>query len=135
MDIYFVEVGALQIREHYPSYFHEKACYFKAMKDGKTLCLYGIISRSETTGEAFLMMKTFNGIEGRPPKVLSKGFFVSLFAHVFSLGYKEIYTWTKWERLKKLFCHFKRFGIETTSCPPWGKDSDPTKTWFIKRIQ
>jgi len=127
MDIYFVEVGALQIREHYPSYFHEKARYFKAIKNGKTLCLYGIISWSETTGEAFLMMRTFKG------KVLSKEFFMALFAHAFSLGYKEVWTWTRWDRLIKLFARFGVLGITKTDSPFW--DETPLKTWFVKKIQ
>ena len=132
MDIHFVEVSPHEIIKSYPSYFHEKARYFKAIKvdgrlpDDKPLCFYGIISRTEHAGEAFLMMKTFNG------KVLSKGFFVSLFHHVFSLGYKEIYTWTKWNRLIELFRRFKRFGIEETGCPPWDKDA--SKTWFIRKV-
>jgi hypothetical protein len=126
MDIHFVAVSALQIREHYPSYSHEKGRYFKAIKDGKTLCLYGIISRNETTGEAFLMMQTFQG------KVLSKEFFMALFDHAFSLGYKEVWTWTKWDRLIKLFARFEGLGITKTDSPFW--DETPFKTWFIKRI-
>jgi len=134
MDIHFVEVSAFEIRKNHPSYFHEQTRYFKAVKDGKALYLYGVISRTEQAGEAFLMMKTFNG------KVLSKGFFVALFAHVFSLGYREVWTWTKWDRLIKLFARFERFGIKKTGSPPWDNNS-PTKTskvdplWFIKKIE
>jgi hypothetical protein len=135
MDICFVEVSPIYVREAWSSYFHEQARYFRIMKDGKPLCFYGIITRDPVEGrslgkgclpgEAFLMMRTFNG------KVLGKGFFISLFAHAFSLGYTELHTWTKWDRLIKLFGRFKKFGIEKTGCPPW--DMDSTKTWFIKR--
>jgi hypothetical protein len=132
MDIHFIEVGKSEIREAYPSYFHEQARYFKAMKDGNPLCFYGVISRTFGVGEAFLMMKTFNGVEGRPPKVLSKGFFVALFAHADSLRYKELYTWTKWDRLIKLFARFEKLGITKTDPPFW--DEASLKTWFMKRV-
>jgi len=132
MAIHFTEIDAHRIREAWPSYFHERARYFQIVKDGKVLCGYGIITRASDVGEAFLMMKSFQG------KVLSKGFFMALFAHAGSLGYGELWTWTKWDRLIKLFRHFKtegrlpKFGIEKTGCPPW--DNNPTKTWFIKRV-
>ena len=139
MDIHFIEVSPHEIIKNHPGYFHGQARYFKAMKDGKALCLYGVISRTEQTGEAFLMMKTFQG------KVFTKGFFIALFAHVFSLGYKEVWTWTTWDRLIKLLGHFKKFGIEKTACPSWeneprlapaeaGVDPHSTKTWFLKRV-
>jgi hypothetical protein len=66
------------------------------------------------------------------------------------LGYREIWTWTKWDRLIKLFARFEKLGIEKTECPPWDKEArvaplpsigpfskvgpHQTKTWFIKRI-
>jgi len=137
--ILFEEVDQSVIVNHYPSYVHGKARYFKIIKNNRTLCFYGVIAHTQETGEgrppgeAFLMMKTFQG------KVLSREFFEALFAHADSLGYKEIWTWTKWEKLAKLFRHFKRFGIETTGCPPWDNKSklDPrqTKTWFIKKVK
>jgi hypothetical protein len=154
MDIFreptigFVETNKEEIKEIYPSSFHEKARYFKATRNGKTLCFYGIINRTDDqarlnqagldTCEAFLMMGTFQG------RVLSKGFFFSLFNHLFSLGYREIWTWTKWDRLIKLLARFEKLGIEQAQCPTWDKgptvgslskvDLRQTKTWFIKRI-
>ena len=144
----FEEIGKAEVSKNYPAYFHEDARYFKVINNHKTLCLYGVISRTGKTGEAFLMLQSFQG------KVLSRDFFIALFNHTFSLGYKEIYTWTKWDRLIKLFGHFKKFGIEETNCPPWGKPSkvdslskvaplskaapqakvNPDQTWFIKRM-
>ena len=112
--ILFEEVDQSVIVNHYPSYVHGKARYFKIIKNNKTLCFYGVIAHTQETGEAFLMMKTFNGVEGRPPKVLSKGFFVALFAHAFSLGYKELWMWTKWDRLIKLVVHFAAVGRKRT---------------------
>jgi len=64
-------------------------------------------------------------------KVLTKEFFINLFSHAFSLGFKELYTWTRWDRLIKLFEHFTGYGIEKTSPPVW--DNDLTKCWYIKR--
>ena len=124
--ILFEEVDQSVIVNHYPSYVHGKARYFKIIKNNKTLCFYGVIAHTQETGEAFLMMKTFNG------KVLSKGFFEALFAHADSLGNKELRTWTKWDRLIKLFAHFEGLGITKTDSPFW--DEDPLKTWFIKRV-
>ena len=124
--ILFEEVDQSVIVNHYPSYVHGKARYFKIVKNNKTLCFYGVIAHTQETGEAFLMMETFNG------KVLSKDFFVSLFAHAFSLGYKELHTWTKWDRLIKLFRRFEGLGITKTDSPFW--DEDSLKIWFMKRV-
>ena len=133
--ILFEEVDQSVIVNHYPSYVHGKARYFKIIKNNKTLCFYGVIAHTQETGEAFLMMETFNG------KVLSKGFFEALFAHADSLGYKELRTWTKWDRLIKLFVRFEGLGIAKTDPPFWDKvdslsrlDPRQTKTWFIKRV-
>jgi hypothetical protein len=153
MEINFVEINKEEIRKTYPASFHEKARYFKAMRNGQALCFYGIIDQTDDQTclnhesldacEAFLLMGTFQG------RVLSKGFFLSLFHHLFSLGYRQVWTWTKWERLIKLLTRFEKLGIEQAQCPPW--DTEPvaplptvgllpkvgphhTKTWFIKRI-
>jgi len=123
MDICFAEVSPVYVREAWPSYFHERARYFRIMKGGKPLCFYGVITRASDVGEAFLMIKTFQG------KVLSKEFFMALFAHAGSLGYKELWTWTKWDRLINLFRRFRRLGIEEAGCPPW--DKGVRKTWFV----
>lgn len=124
--ITFQEIDKSEIKDKYPTYFHEKARYFNITKNNNNIGYYGIISYSNKVCEAFLMFKSFKG------KVLSKGFFVSLFSHLFSLGYKEIYTWTKWDKLIRLFDHFSQFGICKTGCPEW--DKDPTKTWYIRKI-
>jgi len=122
----FKEIESSEIKKSYASYFHEKARYFAINKRNDFLCYYGIIDITDEIGEAFLMFKSFNS------KVLSKEFFLSLFDHLTKLGYKEIYTWTKWDKLIKLFSHFNRFGIEKVNYPEW--DKDPSKTWFLKRI-
>jgi hypothetical protein len=140
----FIEVNKEEIRKTYPAYYHEQARYFKAKKKGQTLCFYGIIHRTKVSCEAFLMMGTFQG------RVLSKGFFLALFHHLFSLGYREIWTWTKWDRLIRLLARFEKLGIQEAECPPWDieakvaplprvgslsqVDRCQTKTWFIKRI-
>ena len=134
----YLETHPLEIREKYRHYYHEKARYFRIARNAIPVGYYGIIPYDDKTCEAFLMFKSFQG------KVLSRDFFIALFNHSFSLGYKEIYTWTKWDRLIKLFGHFKKFGIEPTNCPPWDKDwldptkagGDPceTKTWFVRRM-
>lgn len=124
--ITFEEIDRHIIQKKYPNHFHEKARYFQAVKDKRNLCIYGLISYNENIGEAFLIMNSFVG------KVFSKDYFISLFNHSFGLDFKEIYTWTKWAKLIRTFEHFKSFGIEKTTCPPW--DNDETKTWFMKRI-
>jgi hypothetical protein len=143
MEINFIEVNKDEIRKIYPSYFHEQARYFKVMRNGQALCFYGIIDQTDDQArldacEAFLMMGTFQG------RVLSKGFFLSLFRHLFSLGYKEIWTWTKWDRLINLLARFEKLGIQQAEYPPWDTEAKigplpnvgprQAKTWFIKRI-
>ena len=122
----FLEFDKQKIKELYSSYFHEDATYYQAFRNESPICLYGIIDRHDGKGEAFLMLKSFSG------KVFTKEFFSELFNHTFSLGFKELYTWTKWDRLISVFEHFIKCGIEKTSPPPW--DNDETKCWFIKRI-
>lgn len=124
--INFSKIDKQEIKEKYIQYFHEDAVYFQANKNDIPLCIYGVIDRHHGKGEAFLMLKSFY------KKVLTKEFFYELFKHAFSLGFKELYTWTQWDRLIKLFDHFGAYGIEKTSPPVW--DKDVTKCWFIKRI-
>jgi hypothetical protein len=123
--ITFHEISVTEIKDKYPSYFHKQARYFNILKSNNNIGYYGVISYNDKICEAFLMFKSFKG------KVLSRDFFIFLFEHLSSLGYKEVYTWTKWDRLIKLFSHFEKFGVCKTACPAW--DTDPTKTWYIKR--
>lgn len=124
--IAFEKIDKQEIKEKHPSYFHEDAIYFQVKKNGFPLCMYGIIDRQDSIGEAFLMLKSFSG------KVFTKEFFHELFNHACSLGFKELYTWTNWDRLIMVFEHFIKFGIERTLPPTW--DNDETKHWYIKRI-
>lgn len=124
--ITFEEIDKSQIYSSHNQHYDDNARYFNVIKNNKLLCIYGVVTRNNNKGEAFWILDSFNG------KVLTKSFFNSLFKHAFYLGYKELYTWTRCERLKSLFEHFKKFGIEKTDCPSW--DTDETKTWFIKRI-
>lgn len=122
----FIETSPDFIFENYPSYVHPCAQYFRIDQKNKKLCYYGVIKHSDKVCEAFLMFKSFNG------KVLTKQFFISLFDHCFSLGFKEVYTWTQWDRLARLFEHFQKIGIVRTYPHIW--DKDETKFWFVKRI-
>jgi hypothetical protein len=123
--ITFHEINSTEIKDKYPTYFHKKARYFNIAKNNNNIGYYGVISYDYEVCEAFLMFKSFKG------KVLSKEFFLSLFEHLYSLGYREVLTWTKWDKLIKLFSHFTKFGIYKTRCPAW--DNDPSKTWYIMR--
>ncbi len=124
--IQFKEIDKLEIYSSHNNHYDDNARYFKINKDGNPLCIYGVLTRENNIGEAFWILNSFND------RVLSKNFFNNLFKHCFSLGYKEIYTWTRCERLKSVFGHFKKFGIEEIEFPAW--DSDETKTWFMKRL-
>jgi hypothetical protein len=121
----FHEVDKSEIKDKYSSYFHKDGRYFKAVKNNNTMCFYGVIGYTENECEAFLMINTFK------EKVLSKEFFICFFKHLDSIGFKKIYTWTVWEKWRRIF---RRFGIEQTNPPIWENDNDAKKTWFMKRI-
>ncbi len=122
----FKEIDSSEIKKSYASYFHEKARYFMINKNTDVLCYYGIIDITDEIGETFFICNSFNG------KILSKGFILSLFDHACNLGYKELYTWSKWDRLINFCSYLKKYGIEKTSIPEWDKDA--SKSWFVKRI-
>lgn len=124
--ITFEEIDKSEVVDKYKNCFDEDVRYFKVIKGKCILCIYGLVSRGNKVIETFWVTESFHN------RVFTKSFFVSLFKHAFSLGYTELYTWTRWEKLIDVFGHFKSFGIEKTECPPW--DKDETKTWFIKRI-
>jgi hypothetical protein len=122
----FKEIDKSEIYTNHNNSYRDDATYYSIFKDDKYLCTYGILSRSENIGEAFWIVNSFNG------KVFCKSFFYYLFKHASSLKYKEIYTWTRCERLINVFGKFGGFGIERVAPPEW--DNDPSKTWFMKRI-
>jgi len=124
--ITFEEIEKMEIYTNHNNHYHDDARYFNVVKNNKFLCIYGLISREQDVGEAFWILDTFS------KRVLSKTFFYYLFNHLFSLGYKEIYTWTRCKKLINIFVYFSNFGIEEVSPPKW--DSDETKTWFMRRI-
>jgi len=124
--IEFAEVPKAQIYTTHNSHYHDDARYFKINRSNKPLCIYGVISHGEGAAEAFWVLDSFN------KNVLSQTFFEKLFTHLFSLGFKEIYTWTRCKKLINIFGHYKNFGIEKIDFPTW--DKDETKTWFMKRI-
>lgn len=122
----FQEIDKSEIYHNHNSCYHDDAIYYQISKNDKQLCIYGVITRNNNIGEAFWIMNSFSN------KVFCKNFFYGLFNHLFSLQYKEIFTWTRCKRLINIFSHFKDLGIEKTECPEW--DNDQTKTWFIKRL-
>jgi len=122
----FKEIDKLKIQKAYMPYYHDHARYYLIKKNNEISCYYGIIDRSDEIGEAFFICSSFNN------KILSAGFILSLFDHSFNLGYKELYTWSKWDRLIKFCSYLKKYGIEKASNPEW--DNDPSKLWFKKRI-
>jgi hypothetical protein len=121
----FEEVNPQEIKESYPKYFHENARYFQVMKNDDFLCYYGIINYEDQKCETFWILSSFNG------HVITRGMILSLMNHILSLGFKEIYTWSAWERVIRIFDRLKKFKIEKTGAPFW--DKDPSKTWFVRR--
>lgn len=124
--ITFEEINKSEIYSSHNTHYDDNARYFKINKDDELLCIYGVLTRDNNIVEAFWILDSFNG------RVLSKKFFNHFFKHCFSLGYKEMYTWTRCERLTSVFRHFEKFGIEKIYYPSW--DNDETKTWFMKRL-
>lgn len=124
--ITFQEIEKMEIYTLHNNHYHEDARYFNVLKTNKFLCIYGLVSRTEEVCEAFWILDSFS------KKTLSKTFFHYLFNHLFSLGFKEFYTWTRCNKLINIFGHFSNFGIEEVHAPMW--DRDETKTWFMKRI-
>jgi len=122
----FEEINKFEIFLSHNAHYFDNARYFKIFKDNNYLCIYGVLSRDENVGEAFWILDSFED------NVLSKKFFNHLFKHCFSLGYKELYTWTRCERLRSVFRRFEKFGIEKIDFPSW--DNDESKTWFMKRL-
>ncbi len=122
----FEELDKSEILNKYKSSFHEKARYFNVKKHDIYICIYGLINYTDKICECFWIMNSFKG------KVFTKDFFIELFKHAFSLGYKEMYTWTEEPKIIKLFNRFGNFGIEKSDKPLW--DMDDKKTWFIKRF-
>lgn len=122
----FKEIDKSEIYTNHNNCYHDDASYYTISKNDKPLCIYGVISRADNIGEAFWIMDSFND------KVFCKNFFYSLFKHASYLKYKEIYTWTRCSRLINVFGKFGSFGIEKVASPTW--DSDPTKTWFMRRL-
>jgi hypothetical protein len=124
--IEFKEMDKFEIYSSHNNHYDENAKYFKILKGTQPLCIYGILKRNDGIGEAFWILDSFE------KDVLSKKFFNDLFKHCFSLGYKEMYTWTRCGKLENVFGHFKKLGIEKIDYPTW--DKDETKTWFMKRL-
>jgi hypothetical protein len=122
----FKEIHKFEIYNNHNHCYHDDASYYQISKFNNPLCIYGIITRKDKIGEAFWIMDSFKD------KVFCKNFFYDLFNHIFSLHYKDVYTWTRCKRLINIFGHFKDLGIEKVGCPEW--DNDHTKTWFIKRL-
>lgn len=124
--INFQEIPKDEIYISHNNHYHDDARYFGITKNHIPMCIYGVISRSDKTSEAFWILDSFS------KKVLTKEFFQHLFNHLFSLGYEKVYTWTRCKKLINVFDHFKKLGIERSECPAW--DCDESKTWFMKRI-
>lgn len=124
--IEFKEISKDEIYNTNNDYYCDTARYFQITKPNKPLCIYGIIEHSQEIVEAFWVHNSFSR------DVVSKTFFERLFSHVFSLGYKVVFTWSRCPKLINIFQKYNDFGIENIPCPSW--DNDQTKTWFMKRI-
>lgn len=124
--INFTEISKEEIYNTYNEYYNDNSRYFSISKPNKPLCIYGIVEHSKDIVEAFWVHTSFNR------DVVSKTFFNALFSHVFSLGHKVVFTWSRCPKLINIFGKYADFGIEKVSCPAW--DNDETKTWFMKRI-
>lgn len=125
-DICFKSVDPQEIKESFPDYFWENAIYFMIQNDGEDAGLYGIIPRGNKTGDAFLTV-----FESYSYKLINKKTLNELFNHPFSLGFTEVWTWTRLQSWIKLLKRIE--GVEFQLIPPsW--DNDFTKIWFRKRI-
>lgn len=124
--INFTEIPRSEIYTTHNNHYHDDARYFEIKRDQKPLCIYGVISHGHGVAETFWILNSFN------KNVLNKTFFMQLSDHLFSLGFQEVYTWTRCKKLTNVFGHFNNFGIEKTDCPTW--DNDTTKTWFRKVV-
>lgn len=124
--IQFTEISKEEIYNTHNEYYHDNARYFKISKPNKPLCIYGIVEHSKDIVEAFWVHTSFSR------DVVSKTFFNKLFSHVFSLGFKVVFTWSRCPKLINIFGKYADFGIVKVPCPAW--DKDETKTWFMKRI-
>jgi hypothetical protein len=122
----FREVDKSEIYDNYNHHYRDNAIYYDIRDGDKSLCKYGFVPYSHGVAEVFWILDSFN------KNVISKKLFSALFKHSFALGYKVLFTWTRCEKLIKVFEYYKRVGIEEVPPPAW--DSDPTKTWFMKRI-
>lgn len=124
--IHFKAIDPQEIKERFSDYFWEKTTYFLIQSDGEEAALYGIIHRGNKTGDAFLTV-----FERHRYKLLNKKTLNDLFNHPFSLGFTEVWTWTRLQSWIKLLKRIE--GVEFRLIPPsW--DNDFTKIWFRKRI-
>ncbi len=126
MMMTFAEIAKSEIYTRHNNHYHDEARYFEIHDADKPLCIYGVISHGEGIAEAFWILDSFN------ENVLNKRFFKELFGHLFSMDFKEIYTWTRCKKIINVFNHYKNIGIEEIDFPKW--DNDVSKTWFRKRV-
>ncbi len=114
----FEEINKSEIKDKYIKWYVEDTRYFNIIKDEVILCIYGVTRYTDSICEAFWIKESFHN------KVFTKGFFVGLFNHLFGLGYRKVYTCTGWDKLRKVFNHFKYLGIEETDSPIFVKKNE-----------
>ena len=124
----FIAIDPQEIKERFPKLYREDAQYYSILKGGEKAGAYGIIDRGYSIAETFMTV-----FEGYKYKVINKNSIFYMMNQPFFLGFKEVWTWTRWQSWIKLLQRFENEGVEPQLLPPsW--DDDFTKIWFRKRI-
>lgn len=124
----FKAIDPQEIKEGFPKLYREDTQYYSILKNGETSGIYGIIDRGNSIAETFMTV-----FEGYKYLVINKNSLFYMMSQPFSLGFKDIWTWTRWQSWIKLLQRFENEGVNPQLMPPsW--DDDFTKIWFRKRI-
>lgn len=125
--IQFKAIDPQEIKERFPKFYREDAQYSSILKNGTNAGIYGIIDRGHSIAETFMTV-----FEGYRYKIIHKTSIDFMMNHPFSLGFHEVWTWTRWQSWIKLLKRFEFQGVECQLMPPsW--DDDWTKVWFRQR--
>lgn len=123
----FKEIKSQEIKDGFPKLYREDTRYYSILKGGEKAGIYGIIDRENSISETFMTV-----FEGYKYKVINRDTIFYMMNQPFFLGFKNVWTWTRWQSWIKLLRKFENEGVELQLLPPsW--DDDFTKIWFRKR--
>jgi hypothetical protein len=127
--ITFKAIDLQEIKEDFPHLFRTDTRYFFIMKDAEKAGIYGIIDRGYSRAETLMTV-----FEGYRYKIINKATIDFMMNHPFSLGFHEVWTWTRLQSWIKLLKRFESCGVEPQLLPPsW--DNDLTKIWFRQKME